>query len=292
MLSDPALRTTLGREGYSHPLGFKITPASIMGAAQVQYQRVTYAKMFKTTILFNNTAWAAQFLPDFDAQLKRSVRDFSRSNSTVGEFLSLDDDSIADSIAGALESDVIVIGIGFAVIYVFVAVSLGPSVRCCGLCQSPRSVFVDSKVALGTFGFFVVALAFVSVQGLSAVTGIDISAITLQVLPVLLLGVGIDSVYILVRTYWKIMDTHLLCGPVTLATHVRTLEETMRLVGPSMTMSAVAASFIFVPVATVDIPVISSLAVQVILATWINFLLQIFVFAPAIVLDARRVLVR
>eukprot|EP01122_Echinamoeba_exundans_P010763 TRINITY_DN4094_c0_g3_i1.p1 TRINITY_DN4094_c0_g3~~TRINITY_DN4094_c0_g3_i1.p1 ORF type:complete len:1007 (-),score=122.01 TRINITY_DN4094_c0_g3_i1:607-3627(-) len=292
MMTDPAIRTTLGRIGYTHPLGFKITPQSIMGGAQVQYQRVLYAKLFKTTILFNNTAWAAQYLPDFDRQLKQTVKNFSSTNATVADFLSLDDDSVANSIAGALESDVTIIGIGFLAIFLFVIFTLGPSVPLPAICGvRKRKVYVESKIGLGIFGFLLVGLAFLAVQGLSAVTGIVISAITLQVLPVLLLGVGIDSVYILVRTFWSFLDAKDgLPDPLPRELLVENLSETLKSVGPSMLMSVLATSFIFVPVLTVDLPVISSLAAQVIIATWFNMILQIFVFAPAIVLDARRVL--
>jgi hypothetical protein len=292
MMTDPALRTTLGRSGYTHPLGFKITPTSIMGGAQVQYQRVLYAKLFKTTILFNNTAWAAQYLPDFDRQLKQTVKRFTSTNATVSDFLSLDDDSIANSIASALESDVVVIAIGFLAIFLFVVFTLGPSFplpKACG--PHKRKIYIESKIGLGVFGFLLVGLAFLAVQGLSAVTGIVISAITLQVLPVLLLGVGIDSVYILVRTFWNFLDAKQdLPEPIPKQLLVENLSDTLKSVGPSMLMSVLATSFIFVPVITVDLPVISSLAAQVIIATWFNMILQIFVFAPAIVLDARRVL--
>lgn len=79
--------------------------------------------------------------------------------------------------------------VGVILLLVFVVLTLGQFSR------------VHSKVALGFFGMFTILLSFVVTFGLASAFGIMISTTVLQTLPVLLLGIGVDNIYVLSKAF-------------------------------------------------------------------------------------------
>lgn len=60
---------------------------------------------------------------------------------------------------------------------------------------------VSSQIGLGLLGILTVLFALTSGLGLSAVFGIDLNPIAFQVLPFVILGIGMDNVYIIAETF-------------------------------------------------------------------------------------------
>ena len=82
------------------------------------------------------------------------------------------------------------------VLYVYTTVSLPPS-----LPPSLTHTQVDSKLGVGLVGVLLVLIAVTSSLGMYSYFGIESSLIILEVVPFLVLAVGVDNLFILVHSY-------------------------------------------------------------------------------------------
>ena len=90
------------------------------------------------------------------------------------------------------------------------AISLDSRLAPTLLPRLPRSLFVGSKFTLGLFGIALVILSVSSSVGLFSVLGVKCTLIIAEVIPFLVLAVGVDNVFILVH---ELDRQNLLHGP-------------------------------------------------------------------------------
>lgn len=193
----------------------------------------------------------------------------------------------------------------------------------------PRKLFVGSKVMLGLFGISLVILSVSSSVGLFSLFGVRCTLIIAEVIPFLVLAVGVDNVFILVHE----MDRqNLLHGPNASAysglgattplspTQSRarlqfepsqsneesvdaasvplylSVEErvarTLAKMGPSILLSTITEVVAFALGAIVPMPAVRNFALYAAGSVLLNAILQITVFVSAMSLDQRRIEVR
>jgi hypothetical protein len=126
-------------------------------------------------------------------------------------------------------------------------------------------VLLSVAASIGTFGF----------------AGVPATLIIFEIIPFLVLAVGVDNIFILVQTYQrdprKAHETH--------AEHVgRIVGE----VAPSMLLSSVAESTCFFLGALSDMPAVRAFALYAGMALIVDFLMQITCFVALISLDMMR----
>lgn len=70
---------------------------------------------------------------------------------------------------------------------------------------NPLSLFlplqVDSKISLGIAGILIVLSSVSSSLGIFSYAGIPLTLIVIEVIPFLVLAVGVDNIFIIVQTY-------------------------------------------------------------------------------------------
>lgn len=101
--------------------------------------------------------------------------------------------SVEDEINRESRSDVYTVLISYFVMFFYVAITLGNVV-------SFRRLFVDSKILLGLAGVVIVLLSVTSAIGLFSYAGVPATLIIVEVIPFLVLAVGVDNIFILVQT--------------------------------------------------------------------------------------------
>merc|ERR1719369_2015919 len=126
-------------------------------------------------------------------------------------------------------------------------------------------VLISVAASIGTFGF----------------VGVPATLIIFEIIPFLVLAVGVDNIFILVQTYQreprKEYESH--------AEHVgRVVGE----VAPSMLLSSVSESTCFFLVALSDMPAVRALALYAGVALFVDFLMQITCFVSLLSLDMMR----
>jgi len=106
--------------------------------------------------------------------------------------------SIEDEIARESQSDVSTILISYAVMFAYIAFSLGQY----NIYRNNMAYFlVQSKIVLGLLGVLIVMLSVTSSIGLFALVGIPATLIIVEVVPFLVLAVGVDNIFIMVQHY-------------------------------------------------------------------------------------------
>ncbi|KAG6615783.1 Resistance-Nodulation-Cell Division (RND) Superfamily [Phytophthora cinnamomi] len=201
--------------------------------------------------------------------------------------------SVADSLVVQTKQNAFIVVVSYLVMFFYVSASLGKF-------SDP----VRSRFGLGLTGILIVLLSLGAAMGVScAILQMEVTMITLEVVPFLVLAIGVDNMFILTNEFDRLAA---LRGLTTLDTKRNTrdraedellmlkqvLGETMVNVGPSIVVAAVAETLAFLVGALTRIPALTSFCVVAALAVAANFALQMTWFASALVLDARRVRAR
>ncbi|KAF9783025.1 patched family-domain-containing protein [Thelephora terrestris] len=181
--------------------------------------------------------------------------------------------------------------------------------------RPPRGPLIRSKVALGLFGISLVILSVSSSVGLFSAIGVKVTLIIAEVIPFLVLAVGVDNVFILVHELDRQNQMH---GPNALAfsaisptstvqraqvestggsdtgsvpTYLPAEERVARTLGkmgPSILLSTITETIAFSLGALVPMPAVRNFALYAAGSVLLNAFLQVTVFVSALALDLRR----
>eukprot|EP01012_Entosiphon_sulcatum_P053571 TRINITY_DN7371_c0_g1_i2.p1 TRINITY_DN7371_c0_g1~~TRINITY_DN7371_c0_g1_i2.p1 ORF type:complete len:1007 (-),score=134.57 TRINITY_DN7371_c0_g1_i2:2151-5171(-) len=136
-------------------------------------------------------------------------------------------------------------------------------------------------LSLGTVACMCLAVS--AAMGFASLCGLRWNMITLNVLPFLALGLGIDEAFIVFFS----LEPDRICSEEQLALR---LESCFRHIGPSITLTSLANGVAFFVGIFIPLPAIQTFAVQALIAVLTNYLAVIFLFTPLLVLDVRRIL--
>jgi Niemann-Pick C1 protein len=188
----------------------------------------------------------------------------------------------------------------------------------------PRSLFVGSKFTLGLFGIGLVILSVSSSVGFFSFIGVKVTLIIAEVIPFLVLAVGVDNVFILVHELDRqnlhhgpnaavssqavslpnplspthsqrspfdssrddSVDTRSL--PLYLSAEER-VARTLAKMGPSILLSTITETVAFALGALVPMPAVRNFALYAAGSVLLNAMLQMTVFVSALVVDLKRV---
>ncbi|CAH0564150.1 unnamed protein product, partial [Brassicogethes aeneus] len=182
--------------------------------------------------------------------------------------------SIEDELDRESQSDVMTILGSYLIMFAYIAVSLGQVNECSRL-------LIDSKITLGLGGVFIVLASVVSSVGIFGFIGTPATLIIIEVIPFLVLAVGVDNIFILVQTHHREARR-------PTETHAQHIGRTLGHVGPSMLLTSVSESCCFFLGGLSDMPAIRAFALYAGMALLIDFLLQITCFVSLLYLDTLR----
>lgn len=147
---------------------------------------------------------------------------------------------------------------------------------------NPRRFVIDSKFSLGICGILIVIFSVSSAVGIFSMTGKKITLIIAEVIPFLVLAVGVDNIFILCHEYARRADNF----------KEETIEEraakTLGKMGPSILLSSLSETIAFGLGTLVTMPAVSSFAIVASIAVFVDFVLQVTCFVSCLVLDAYR----
>ena len=142
---------------------------------------------------------------------------------------------------------------------------------------------VKSKFGLGLFGIFVVLLSVSSSVGFFSFLGVKATLIIAEVIPFLVLAVGVDNIFLL---------SHELDN-VNLSHPNDSIEERIARsvghIGPSITLSTICETLTFALGSSVGMPAVRNFAIYSAGAIFINSMLQMTLFISALTLDQKRI---
>ena len=180
----------------------------------------------------------------------------------------------------------------------------------------PQGLFVRSKIVLGLFSIGLVILSVASSVGFFSAIGVKVTLIIAEVIPFLVLAVGVDNVFILVHELDRQNQMH---GPNALVfsatsptstvqrAQIESTDEgsgtgsvptylpaeervarTLAKMGPSILLSTITETVAFALGALVPMPAVRNFALYAAGSVLLNAVLQVTVFVSALTLDLRR----
>ncbi|CAG9788893.1 unnamed protein product [Diatraea saccharalis] len=182
--------------------------------------------------------------------------------------------SIEDELDRESQSDVSTILVSYFIMFAYIAISLGRF-------TSFSRLLIDSKVTLGLGGVLIVLASVVCSVGMYGFIGVPATLIIVEVIPFLVLAVGVDNIFILVQTSQR--DARL--PDETVAEHIG---RTLGTVGPSMLLTSASECVCFFLGALSDMPAVRAFALYAAAALLVDFLLQVTCFVALLALDTRR----
>lgn len=241
------------------------------------------------TYIINNHKNQTNNLPAMAWEKK--VIEFLKNYSNENMSISFSTErSIQDELDRESKSDISTILISYMAMFLYITLTLGKYILInrnqnenffhwiFSLCSQ---FLVDMKFSLGMVGVMIVMLSVASSIGLFSYFHIKATLIIFEVIPFLVLAVGVDNIFILVQNYQR--DKRL---------DQETLEEQISRivgkVGPSMLLTSTAESLAFFLGALTPMPAVRIFSLYASLAVLIDFILQITVFVSFMTLDCKR----
>ncbi|XP_055643175.1 NPC intracellular cholesterol transporter 1 isoform X2 [Toxorhynchites rutilus septentrionalis] len=199
------------------------------------------------------------------------MRNWTKANMSIA-FTS--ERSIEDELRRESQSDVSTILVSYIIMFAYIAISLGH------VNQWNRAL-IDSKITLGLGGVVIVLASVVASVGIFGYIGIPATLIIVEVIPFLVLAVGVDNIFILVQTHQR-------DSKKPTETHAEHIGRILGRVGPSILLTAVSESCCFFLGGLSDMPAVRAFALYAGMALLIDFLLQITCFVSLLALDTAR----
>uniref|UniRef100_A0AAQ4RWU3 Niemann-Pick disease, type C1 n=1 Tax=Gasterosteus aculeatus aculeatus TaxID=481459 RepID=A0AAQ4RWU3_GASAC len=203
-------------------------------------------------------AWEKEFV--------KFMKNFKNPNLTVAFSA---ERSIEDEIDRESKSDISTIVVSYVIMFVYISLALGHINSC-------RRLMVDSKISLGISGILIVLSSVSSSLGIFSYCGIPLTLIVIEVIPFLVLAVGVDNIFIVVQAYQRDErmpqeELHQQIG--------RILGD----VAPSMLLSSLSETVAFFLGALSNMPAVRTFSLFAGLAVFIDFLLQISCFVSLLI---------
>ncbi|KAK5648998.1 hypothetical protein RI129_003890 [Pyrocoelia pectoralis] len=182
--------------------------------------------------------------------------------------------SIEDELLRVSQAEILTTVISYLVMFVYITIALGRV-------RSFTTLCLDSKVTLGIGGIVIVLCSVACSLGVCGYIGITTTLLTIEVIPFLVLAVGVDNIFIIVQTHQRRPRRKDL-----------TLEEevglTMAKVGPSMLLTSFSEICCFGIGAISNMPAVNTFAIYSVIALAFDFVFQVTAFVALLYLDDRR----
>ncbi|KAJ3648324.1 hypothetical protein Zmor_020135 [Zophobas morio] len=256
------------------PYGGPIEPGLVLGGSMLD--NYTDATAISLTFLVDNyldkddlksaLEWEEKFI-----NLIKSWETYNKTDNM--EIAYSAERSIEDEIARTSSSEMGTVAISYVVMFIYIALALG------------RYTFndrflVETKLFLGVGGVLIVLGSVLCSIGLCGYAGVPTTLLTIEVIPFLVLAVGVDNIFIIVQTHQR-------QKPSSLSLEER-IGETLSKVGPSMLLTSSSEIFCFAIGTLSTMPAVNTFAIYATIAIFLDFLLQITAFVALFTLDLKR----
>ncbi|KAI9818801.1 MAG: hypothetical protein M1827_007621 [Pycnora praestabilis] len=192
--------------------------------------------------------------------------------------------SLEQELNKSTNTDAKIVVISYIIMFVYASLALGSTTLTTrSLLHNPANALVQSKFSLGVIGIVIVLMSVSASVGLFSAAGIKVTLIIAEVIPFLVLAVGVDNIFLIVHEFERVNLSH-----PDEAIEDRVAKALGRM-GPSILLSASTETIAFALGAFVGMPAVRNFAVYAAGAVLINALLQVTMFVSILSLNQKRV---
>lgn len=192
--------------------------------------------------------------------------------------------SLEQELNKSSNTDAKIVVISYIIMFLYASLALGSvTVTWRSLITNPANALVQSKLTLGIVGILIVLMSVSASVGLFSAAGVKATLIIAEVIPFLVLAVGVDNIFLIVHEFERINISH---------PDEEIDERVARAVGrigPSIFLSAITETVAFALGVFVGMPAVKNFAAYAAGAVLVNALLQVTMFVSVLALNQRRV---
>jgi Niemann-Pick C1 protein len=192
--------------------------------------------------------------------------------------------SLEQELNKSTNTDAKIVVVSYIIMFLYASLALGSTtltVR--SLLRNPANAFVQSKFMLGIVGILIVLMSVSASVGLFSAAGIKVTLIIAEVIPFLVLAVGVDNIFLIVHEFERVNISH------PEATIPERVSKALGRMGPSILLSATTETVAFSLGCAVGMPAVRNFAAYAAGAVLINAILQVTMFIAVLSLNQQRV---
>src|SRR6201999_2958103 len=117
--------------------------------------------------------------------------------------------SLEEELNKSTNTDAKIVAISYVVMFIYASLALGSatlSVK--SLLNNPANAFVQTKFTLGVVGILIVLMSVSGSVGLFSAAGVKVTLIIAEVIPFLVLAVGVDNIFLIVHEFERVNISH------------------------------------------------------------------------------------
>lgn len=192
--------------------------------------------------------------------------------------------SLEQELNKSTNTDAKIVVISYVVMFLYASLALGSAtVTWKSLLTNSANALVQSKFTLGIAGILIVLMSVSASVGLFSAAGVKVTLIIAEVIPFLVLAVGVDNIFLIVHEFERVNFSH----PDEEIDE--RIARAVGRIGPSIFLSALTETVAFALGAFVGMPAVKNFAAYAAGAVFINAILQITMFVAVLALNQRRV---
>ncbi|KAF2713476.1 multidrug efflux transporter AcrB transmembrane domain-containing protein [Pleomassaria siparia CBS 279.74] len=192
--------------------------------------------------------------------------------------------SLEQELNKSTNTDAKIVVVSYIIMFLYASLALGSTtltVR--SLLRDPATALVQSKFMLGIVGILIVLMSVSASVGLFSAAGIKVTLIIAEVIPFLVLAVGVDNIFLIVHEFERVNISH------PEGTVPERVAKALGRMGPSILLSATTETTAFALGCAVGMPAVRNFAAYAAGAVFINAILQITMFIAVLALNQHRV---
>ncbi|KAL1596896.1 niemann-Pick type C-related protein 1 [Nothophoma quercina] len=222
---------------------------------------------------------------DFEDELKNYLRLVQDDAANRGLRLSFNTEvSLEQELNKSTNTDAKIVVVSYIIMFLYASLALGSTtltVR--SVLRNPANALVQSKFMLGTVGILIVLMSVAASVGLFSAAGIKVTLIIAEVIPFLVLAVGVDNIFLIVHEFERINISH------PEGSIPERVSRALGRMGPSILLSALTETTAFALGCAVGMPAVRNFAAYAAGAVFINAILQVTMFIAVLSLNQQRV---
>lgn len=269
--------------GFSQPL----KPEMILGGYE-DTGNVLDAKALVVTWVVNNHAQgseAEQKAMEWEDSFQNLIKNAQEEAAQRGLRVSFNSEvSLEQELNKSTNTDAKIVVISYLIMFFYASIALGSAtITWRSLLTNPSNALVQSKFTLGIVGIVIVLMSVSASVGLFSAAGVKVTLIIAEVIPFLVLAVGVDNIFLIVHEFERVNISH-----PDEEIDERVARAVSR-IGPSIFLSALTETVAFALGVFVGMPAVKNFAAYAAGAVFINAILQVTMFISVLALNQRRV---